>query len=190
MMSRTHVAMAVTLGLCALAGSTLVADVRTDDKALVRFEGALGRVINLFGGKAAKEGVKTTIALKGDRKATFGDSDGTIVDLKEEKVYVLDMKRKSYGVMTFADMRRRMEEARTKAEEEAKKAEAEEAKETKEVKQDVTPGEKPPEVDIDFDVKETGQRKSINGFDTKEVVMTITMREKGKPLEQIGRAHV
>jgi hypothetical protein len=35
-------------------------------------------------------------------------------------------------------------------------------------------------------VKETGARKTINGFDTREVVMTITLREKGKTLEQSG----
>jgi hypothetical protein len=35
-------------------------------------------------------------------------------------------------------------------------------------------------------VKNTGQKKTINGFDTHEVVMTITMREKGKTLEQGG----
>jgi hypothetical protein len=41
-------------------------------------------------------------------------------------------------------------------------------------------------MEIDFDVKDTGQKKSINGFDTHEVVMTITVREKGKTLEQGG----
>src|SRR5690606_26042456 len=42
------------------------------------------------------------------------------------------------------------------------------------------------EVEIDFDLKESGQRKNINGFDAREVVMTITAREKGKTLEQSG----
>src|SRR5439155_5912837 len=36
------------------------------------------------------------------------------------------------------------------------------------------------------DVKNTGQNKAINGFDTHEAVMTITVREKGKTLEQGG----
>ena len=41
-------------------------------------------------------------------------------------------------------------------------------------------------MEIDFDVKNTGAKKTINGFDTREAVMTITVREKGKTLEQGG----
>jgi len=181
-MTRSRIA-AFTVCLCVAAGTSLVADVRTEEKSLVRLEGALGRVVNFFGGKAMREGVKTTVAIKGDRKATFGENEGMIVDLQEEKVYTLDMKKKSYSVVTFAEMRRQIEEARKRAEEDARKAQAEEAKEAKreEPKQ-----ENQPQVEVDFDVKETGQQKAINGFDTKEVVMTITMREKGKTLEQSG----
>ena len=41
-------------------------------------------------------------------------------------------------------------------------------------------------MEVDFSLKDTGQKKTINGFDTHEVVMTITMREKGKTLEESG----
>ena len=41
-------------------------------------------------------------------------------------------------------------------------------------------------MEVDFDVKETGQRKTINGFDTRQAIMTIAFREKGKTLEQAG----
>lgn len=183
-MNRMRLA-ALTLCLCAAAGSSLLADVRTEEKNQVRFEGGVGKVINFFAGKAAKEGVKTSVAVTGVRKATFDDNDGTIVDLREEKVYTLDMKKKSYSVITFAEMRRRMEEARKKAEEDARKAQAEAAKdEKKPEKPEQT--EKAPEMEVDFDVKDTGQKKAINGFDTKQMVMTITLREKGKTLEQSG----
>ncbi|MEQ1833315.1 MAG: hypothetical protein ABL977_09700, partial [Candidatus Eisenbacteria bacterium] len=109
-MTRRYVGATLAFSLCLT--SPAFADVKSQDKTLVKFEGALGRVMNFFGGKAAKEGVKTTVAVQGDRKATFGENDGTIVDLREEKVYDLDMKKKSYTVVTFAEMRRRMEEAR------------------------------------------------------------------------------
>lgn len=181
-MTRTRIAAALTLALSVSAGASLLADVRTEDKSLVRFEGGLGKVINFFAGKAAKEGVKTTVALKGDRKAEFRENDGTIVDLNEEKVYELNMKKKTYTVVTFAEIRRRMEEARKKAEEEQRKAEAEEKKDQKPEAKD----EKQVQMEVDFDVKETGQKKAINGFDTRQVIMTITMREKGKTLEQSG----
>jgi hypothetical protein len=41
-------------------------------------------------------------------------------------------------------------------------------------------------MEVDVDIKNTGERKTINGFDTRQVVMTITLREKGKTLEQGG----
>jgi hypothetical protein len=183
-MTRSRIAAAVALCACVIGTSSLIADVRTEEKSTVRFEGALGGVINFFSGKAAKEGLKTVVALRGDRKATFGESTGMIVDLAEEKVYNLDMKKKSYRVITFAEMRRQIEEARKKAEEEARKAQAAESKATE---QKAEPSaQEQPNVEVDFDVKETGQRKTINGFDTREVVMTIAMREKGKTLEQSG----
>nr|MBA2301571.1 hypothetical protein [Acidobacteriota bacterium] len=42
------------------------------------------------------------------------------------------------------------------------------------------------EFDFDFDAKETGQRKQIAGHDAREVIMTVTVREKGKGLEEGG----
>jgi hypothetical protein len=178
-MARGRIAAAVTIGLLIVSAHSLEADVKSDQKSLVKFEGMLGRVVSLFGGKAAREGVTSSIAVKGDRKASMSDSAGQIIDLKEEKIYDLDLRKKRYKVTTFAELRRRMEEARKKAEEDAKRAEektAQPAADNKDQKQ----------VEVDFDLKETGQKKTINGFDTREIVMTITMREKGKTVEQSG----
>ena len=160
---------------------SLRADVRSDEKTRIEFAGMLGRMMNLFGGKSAKEGVVSTVAVKGDRKATLNDTTGTIIDLAEEKIYDLDMKKKTYKVTTFAELRRRMEEAKKKAAEDAQK---EQAKESKEKAPEPAPKEN--NVEIDFDVKNTGQKKSVNGFEAHQVVMTITVREKGKTLEENG----
>ena len=168
----------LTLAGLVLSASALHADVRSDEKSRVEFAGMLGRMVNLFGGKAAREGVLSTVAVKGDRKAVLGDANGQIIDLNEEKIYSLDLKKKTYTVVTFAELRRQMEEARKKAEEEAKKApEAEKPAER-------DPNQK--EVEVDFDVKDTGEKRAINGFDTHQVIMTITVREKGKTLDQSG----
>jgi len=180
-MIRGRMFAAVTIALLIVSGYSLKADVKSDEKSLVKFEGMLGKVVNLFGGRAAREGVRTSVAVKGDRKASISDSAGQIIDLKEEKIYDPDVKKKTYKAITFAELRRRMEEARKKAEEDAKKAQAEQKTapppaDNKDQKQ----------LDVDFDLKETGQKKAINGFDTREIVMTITLREKGKTLEQSG----
>jgi hypothetical protein len=41
-------------------------------------------------------------------------------------------------------------------------------------------------MEIDFDLKNAGQKESMSGFDTHEVVLTITVRER----EEAGRTAV
>jgi len=170
---------AVLIVLLVLAASPAIrADVRSEEKSKIEFAGMLGRMVNLFGGKGAKEGTVSTVAVKGNRKATFNDTTGQIIDLGEEKIYELDIKKKTYKVATFAELRRRMEEARAKAEQNAQKEQTREKA--------AEPAPKEDNVEIDFDVKDTGQKKVVNGFDAHQVVMTITVREKGKTLEENG----
>ncbi len=174
-MNRALRVFATTLPLIMLTAGPALADVKTRDKTQAKFEGMLGRMMGMFGGKATKEGVVTAVAVKGDRKAELNDTSGRIVDLKEEKVYELDVKKKTYEVVTFDELRARMREAREKAEKSAPKEE--------QAAQQDKPAR---EMEVDFDVKETGQTRSIAGHDTKEVVMTVTVREKGRALEDGG----
>jgi hypothetical protein len=179
-MKRMRSIAALTLAGFVLSSHAIRADVRADQKSHVEFAGMLGRMVNIFGGKAAREGVTSSVAVKGDRKATMNEAAGQIIDLAEEKVYDLDLKKKSYKVTTFAELRRRMEEAQKKADEDARK----EAGREKDKPAAADPNAK--QMEIDFDVKNTGAKKSINGFDTHQAIMTITVREKGKTLEQGG----
>lgn len=174
----TRKAVLLTAALMAASALTLHADVKTDEKSHVEFAGMLGKMVNFFGGKSAREGITSTIAVKGDRKITMSENTAQIVDLSEEKVYDLDLKKKTYKVTTFAELRRRMEEAQKKAEENAQKQQGKESAQQ--------PQEKGKEIQFDVDVKNTGQKKNINGFDTQEVVTTITMHEKGKKIEESG----
>lgn len=174
-MNRTRTVAVLIASALLAAAASLTADVRTEEKTLVKFEGMLGRIANMFGGKATKEGITSVVAVQGDRKASLNEQTGQIVDLKEEKIYDLDLRRKQYKVTTFAELRRRMEEAMKQAEQSAK-----------EDKTEPRPEQSGKELEVDFDVKDTGQRKAINGFDTRQVVMTIAMREKGRTLEQSG----
>jgi len=180
-MKRPRVLLPLVLALIAVSSYSLQADIKTEEKTRVQFGGVLGGIVNLFGGKAAREGVTSAVAVKGDRKATTSDNTGRIVDLTEEKIYDIDIKRKTYKVTTFAELRRQIEDARRKAEEASRKAET---KETKEKAPERDPNAK--EMEIDFDIKNTGQKKNLIGFDTHQVVLTITVREKGKKLEENG----
>ena len=107
------------------------------------------------------------MAVKGDRKATMNDTTGQIVDLREEKIYDLDMQKKTYQ---GHDLRR------------AAAADGRSAEEGRRRRAKGTGEEKPQrpsarsrtqkELEVDFDVKDTGEKKTINGFDTRQVVMT------------------
>lgn len=172
---RRVIAVAVFGVMC--AAGVVHADVTVEDKSQVKFAGMLGRMVNLFGGRGAREGLTSSVVIKGDRKATRTGDRLQIIDLREEKVYEVDLKDKSYTSQTFADIRRQMEEARRKAAEQA----------AKDSDAPASGGAQPEkQAEVDFSLKESGQRRTINGFDAGEVIMTITVREKGKTLEQAG----
>jgi hypothetical protein len=161
----------------ALAAVPAHADVKKEERNQVSFAGALGKIFNFFGGKSAKEGVVSSVAVSGDRKMTTnGENTAQIVDLREEKIYDLDMRRKTYKVTTFEEIRRQMREAEQRARDSAASEPGAEKPTKNEGK----------ELEVDFDVKNTGQTRAINGFDTRQVIATITVREKGKKLEESG----
>jgi hypothetical protein len=153
-------------------------------KTTVKFGGAIGGVLNRLGGKATKEGVVETTTVKGSRRASLSANAGEIVDLGEEKIYQLDLADKSYRVVTFAELRRQAEEASQSAGSDDDGGRDTSTREER--RQPEAQKEKPPEYEVDFDVNETGARENINGFDTRQVVWTLTVRPKGKTLEEGG----
>jgi hypothetical protein len=172
----------IAIPLMLITASLVTADVKTRDRSTLKFEGMLGRVFNFFGGKAAKDGLQSMTAVKGSRKASINDATGQIIDLSEEKVYDLDMRKKTYTVKTFDQIRKEMEEQRAKAEKQAEQAQKDE------------PGggqpqeaQKPQkEYQVDFDVKDAHQTKQIAGYETHETIVTVTVHEKGVALEDGG----
>jgi hypothetical protein len=179
-MRRVPLCVVCIAGVLTLSSATLSADVRTDQKVRFQLGGAIGKLVNMFGGKGAREGVTSMVAVKGDRKVTMSDSTGQIIDLSEEKIYDLDVKKKTYKVTTFAELRKQMEDAKREAEKSAREERRDEPSK---------PAEKDPnakEYEVDFDMKNTGAIRTINGFNTKQTVVTITVREKGKTLNDAG----
>lgn len=164
--------MVVVLALISAMAPSLRAEVKTEEKSQFKMEGLMGKFAGMFAGKVAKEGAINTVAVKGARKMTMSEYSGEIVDLEEQKVYQLDARKKSYEVITFAEIRRRMLEQQEKA----KNAVKEETKTEPQDKQ----------YEVDFSLQESGQTKSINSFECREVIMTITTHEKGKTIEQSG----
>lgn len=165
----------VTLAVLA-AASVIHADVKTQEKTSLQFGGTLGGLMNRFAGDAAKDGVVGRTAVRGSRKMTANDQTGRIVDLTEEKVYDIDFKKKEYRVTTFAELRKRWEDAQAKAK-----------KDVDEMKDDrPDPRQEGKEYEISLDVKQTGQTKAMAGYNTREVIVTVTMHEKGKTVDAGG----
>jgi hypothetical protein len=166
------------------SSAVLSADIRSDQRVKFQLGGMVGKLVNLFGGKGAREGVVSTVAVKGNRKATMSDTTGQIIDLAEEKIYDIDVRRKTYKVTTFAQLRAEMEKAQREAEQAAREQQRESGGNEPSQPAQKDPNQK--EFEVDFDLKNTGATRNINGFDTRQTVMTITVREKGKTLNDAG----
>ncbi len=154
--------------------SQLIADVKTRQKDALKFEGMTGRFMSMAG---LGGDMTSTVAVRGSRMANLDDKTGQIIDLAEERVYRLDMKKKTYTVVTFDQMRAQLEQAREQLAAQTQESNEEEPSPA---------GEPEKEMEVDVDVQETGKTKSIAGHDTRQVILTITMREKDKTLEQGG----
>jgi hypothetical protein len=158
------------------------AGVKTEEKTRVELGGPLGGILKLFGGKGATEGVVTRTAVFGDRRLVAGPEAGQIVDLKEGAVYELDLKKKTYTVTTFAELRQRFEEQKAKAEAEAAKAQA---KADKQQPQPAQPAEAK-EFEVDFQASNTAERRTVAGHEARLVVLRATVHEKGRSVQQAG----
>jgi hypothetical protein len=102
---------------------------------------------------------------------TVNEDTAELIDLKEEKIYKIDLKKKTYSVATFEEIRRQMEDAMAKAK---AQAQAQTAKANEPAPQDK------PDVKIDFKLSETGQKKMIGAYNTREVLATVTITTKDK----------
>jgi hypothetical protein len=174
-MKRSAVLLALSVVAVMLVVPTLLADVKTRERSTVRVEGFLGSFINRSLG--GNEGIVATVSVKGNRMSRMDNNNGQIVDLAEEKVYSLDIRRKEYTVLTFAQMREQLLEAKKKLEEQARSMpQAEQPQADAAAK----------EFEYDVNVNETGQKKPIAGQDTRQVILTISMREKGKTIDESG----
>ncbi|MBC7924776.1 MAG: hypothetical protein H7039_03890 [Bryobacteraceae bacterium] len=103
--------------------------------------------------KTAREPIESTVLLKGDRLATVSRDMIHIIDLQTETMINVDMAKRTYSSMTFAEMAEAMKRMSEKMS--AKKPEG--------------------EMKFKVDVKQTGNTRVISGMNTNETIMTLTM---------------
>jgi carbon monoxide dehydrogenase subunit G len=104
--------------------------------------------------KQAREPMVATVAVKGNRMAHGSQHHVSIIDLDRETITEVNFDKKQYSVMTFAQMKQMMEEMSQKM----KSADAQKA-----------------DAQFKVSVKDTGEKKTIAGFDTHEMVLTMEM---------------
>ena len=116
--------------------------------------GALVKILRLGGPftRKAREPIVSTVLIKGNRMATLGKDNSTIIDLDKESITEINLSKKNYSVVTFAQMRQAMDDAMTRAQAEQRKRKAE-------------PQGSQPNVDAKFKVsaKATGKTKPFRG---------------------------
>jgi len=120
--------------------------------------GDLNEIVHLSGAQQSK-----TVTQGRSKFLLFSrDASGTeIVRLDQGKLYSLDDKKKSYKVQSFDELRAQME----KTQKEAEKANAQQVRDTSSVRLYVT----------SEGVKKTGEKKTINGFQTEQAVLSMTV---------------
>lgn len=108
-------------------------------------------------------------ALHGNQLVSVSKSSTEIIDLDQETLTQIDAEKKTYTVVTFAQMRQAYKDAPKKLEEAQAKARAESPAPPQDA------GNSPPPVKVTFDihVSDPGAVKSINGVSSREQVMTM-----------------
>ncbi len=141
--------------LLSLGGTALRADLSYDQTSKITGGAMMGmmRFAGAFS-KQAREPIVTHVYLKGDRMANVSADSAQITDLSNETITHIDFKRKTYSVITFAEMAQFMAAAGQKMKDETGTQ---------------------AEVNLKVDVKATGQTRDVAGFPTREMVLTIEM---------------
>ena len=147
-------------GMLLLAVGVLFADFSYQETSRVTggmMAGAL-KVAGVFS-KEAREPIRTTYLIKGNRMASFTQHDGDIIDLDRETITHVDFRKKTYSVITFAEMAQLLKETEARmASEQGKDA----------------------EVSVRASVEPTSQTKPIAGVEARLVRIRVEMESTDK----------
>jgi hypothetical protein len=150
------------LALC--SASWLMADFSYEQSSKITggMMAGMMKVAGVFS-KSAREPIRTTIAVKGDRMVTVSGQTAQVIDLSKETWTDIDFQKKQYSVMTFAEFAQMMEEV---------------ARSMKKEKAEV-------KFDFKFSVDPTGQTRNINGLDAKQAIVKMVMEGQNEKGEKV-----
>jgi hypothetical protein len=154
------------LGLMSLASGVAYADASYEQTSQIT-GGAFTDTIRSFSflGKATKDLFAPTNSLTmvhGNQKAVVNKNSTQIIDLDKETITHLDTEKKTYTVMTFAQMRQAAADMMKRMQQ----ALPQQAAAGKQPKTDL-------KTSFEVSVKSTGQSKSVNGLNAEEQVVEL-----------------
>lgn len=126
------------------------------------------KVVGVFS-KQATQPVKTSVMIKGNRMAHATADSIQVIDLDKETITDINLKNKTYSVLTFAQMAQAMEQLSKKAAQQ-------------------TGGNV--EANFKASIKETGESKQIGGLNARQVILLLTMEGKNQKTGDKGAIEV
>ena len=147
-----------------LAASSLSADFSYQEKTAITggVAAAAMKVAGVFS-KQAREPVVSTVSVKGDRLMHRSAYRASIIDLGSQTITEIDLQKKTYSVMTFAEMKQMMEQASQKMQQ-----------------------QKGADVKFKVSADATGNARQIGGFDTKEMLVKMQAEATDQQSGQSG----
>ncbi len=135
--------------------------------------------VGVFSSQARHMGdpIVSTIYLKDNRLANVSPETIQIIDLDKETITDIDVQKKTYTVMTFAQMRQAMENARAQMQQQAASQPAQPAP---------SPDAQNVKASFDVKVRNTGAQKQISGLQSSESIMTLMMTATDTQSQQSG----
>jgi hypothetical protein len=162
---KRRIALTVLMGL--VPACTLMADFSYEQTSTIT-GGAMAAMMKFAGAfsKQAREPIKSTVAIKGDRMAHISANRISIVDLSKETITDVDLQKKTYSVMTFAEMKQMLEQMAQK------------------MKQNDA------QMDYKVSANATGATKQISGLQAKEMVIKMEMQTTDPKSGQAGSMNI
>ena len=157
--------------VAALCSAGWTADFQYSEKTQITGGALVGmtKALGVFSKDARNSMQPTThtVAVKGNKLRT-DESDGTIqiIDLDGRRFIRIDPKTKTYGIVTFDQMKKAMEKRRAEMEAKMKEEQAKHPADQQQANMKITPK---------FESAETGVTKEILGVQTKEVKAKVEM---------------
>jgi hypothetical protein len=160
-----RIAMLATLAVW--CGTCLLADFSYEQTS--KMTGGMMAGVMKFAGafsKQAREPIKTTVLVKGNRMAQLSSTIGHIIDLDKETITDIDFQKRTYSVVTFAQMAEALKQLEAKMKSEK--------------------GSEQANLNVKASVKETGQTKPFSGVTAREMVVTLEMEGTDQKTGQTG----